>query len=179
MINNADNDTDDIKNLFFRLENRYINKKRLFLQDFIIKKQIMLIASDHAGYDLKEFLKENYSQVSEWKDFGTHSADSVDYPDFAHPLAAEMEKNPTQQGVLICGTGNGIAMTANKHPNVRAAICWNVEIAKMARLHNDANILVLPARAISQEEAMAIITIFFETPFEGGRHQNRINKINL
>ncbi len=139
----------------------------------------LLIASDHAGYELKELLKREFTLAESWHDFGTHSLESVDYPDFAHPLAAEIEGNITQQGVLICGTGNGISITANKHPNVRAAICWSVEIAKMARLHNNANVLVLPARAISQALALEIAETFFTTPFEGGRHQNRINKINL
>ncbi len=139
----------------------------------------LLIASDHAGYELKETIKKEYSQVEHWVDFGPNTTESVDYPDFAHPLAVEIEQNNGQKGILICGTGNGIAMTANKHPNVRAALCWNPEIATMARLHNDANILVLPARAITPELALEIVNIFFSTPFEGGRHQNRIEKINL
>ncbi|MCL2289379.1 MAG: RpiB/LacA/LacB family sugar-phosphate isomerase [Bacteroidetes bacterium] len=136
------------------------------------------IASDHAGFDLKQFIISNLTDFN-WEDGGCYSSESVDYPDFAHPLAAYISEYPTEKGMLICGSGNGMQMTANKHPNVRAALCWNRTIACLARSHNDANILVLPARFISQIEAIEIITAFFETPFEGGRHAKRVEKINL
>ncbi len=139
----------------------------------------VVIASDHAGYALKEQLKSRFSDRMEFEDFGTHSADSVDYPDFAHPLARIVSDNPEQLGILICGTGNGMAMTANKYPNVRAGLCWSPEIAALVRRHNNANILVMPARFISEEEAMDITETFFKTAFEGGRHLGRIQKINL
>lgn len=136
------------------------------------------IASDHAGFNLKQFIISNFNDYH-WQDAGCNSLASVDYPDFAHPLADYISKNSEAKGVLICGSGNGMQMCANKHPNVRAALCWNKEIAVLARAHNNANILVLPARFISQEEAIEIITLFFETNFEGGRHTNRVEKINL
>ena len=112
------------------------------------------------------------------KDFGCVSEQSVDYPDFAHPVASIVEENKESKGVLICGSGNGISMTANKHQGIRAAICWTEEIAELARLHNNANILVLPARFITKEEAIKIVDMFFNTSFEGGRHQNRVDKIS-
>jgi ribose 5-phosphate isomerase B len=136
------------------------------------------IASDHAGFELKQFIISTLTD-SHWQDEGCYSSESVDYPDFAHKVAAYISENPKEKGILICGSGNGMQMSANKHPNVRAALCWNKEIAKLARAHNDANILVMPARFISQEEAVEIITAFFETPFEGGRHEKRVEKINL
>jgi ribose 5-phosphate isomerase B len=136
------------------------------------------IASDHAGFELKQFILSQCKDFH-WKDEGCLSLESVDYPDFAHPVADFISKHPLEKGVLICGSGNGMQMTANKHPNVRAALCWSPEIAALARLHNDANILVLPARFISNEEALAILSAFFETPFEGGRHEKRVEKINL
>ena len=136
------------------------------------------IASDHAGFDLKQFIIANLKKI-DWEDQGCYSLSSVDYPDFAHPLAAYISEHPEEKGVLICGSGNGMQMAANKHPNVRAALCWNAEIARLARSHNDANILVLPARFISQPETIEIINAFFETPFEGGRHSNRVEKINV
>jgi len=136
------------------------------------------IASDHAGFELKQFIISTLSNV-DWKDCGCFDLSSVDYPDFAHPVANYISEHPEEKGVLICGSGNGMQMAANKHPNVRAALCWNKEIATLARSHNDANILVLPARFISQTEASEIITAFFETAFEGGRHTKRVEKINL
>jgi ribose 5-phosphate isomerase B len=136
------------------------------------------IASDHDGFELKQFIISKLTNFN-WKDEGCSSSESVDYPDFAHKVAAFIEAHPTEKGILICGSGNGMQMTANKHPNVRAALCWSKEIAVLARAHNNANILVLPARFISQEEAIEIITAFFETPFEGGRHKKRVQKINL
>jgi ribose 5-phosphate isomerase B len=136
------------------------------------------IAYDHAGFELKKFITSNLSGFH-WEDKGCFSPDSVDYPDFAHTVATYISENPAEKGVLICGSGNGMQITANKHPNVRAALCWNGEIASLARAHNDANLLVLPARFISQATAIEIITAFFETPFEGGRHEKRVAKINL
>lgn len=138
----------------------------------------ILIASDHAGFELKQFIISEFSNMN-WKDEGCHSLESVDYPDFAHAVATFISKYPDEKGVLICGSGNGMQITANKHLNVRAALCWNKEIAALARAHNNANILVLPARFISQNDAIDIVTAFFETPFEGGRHEKRVEKINL
>ena len=137
------------------------------------------IGSDHAGYELKESLKSYLSDKGyEMRDFGCHSSESVDYPDFAHPVASLVEGSTDIKGILICGSGNGISMTANKHQGIRAAISWKAEIAELARLHNDAIILVLPARFITDQEAKSIVDIFFSTKFEGGRHQNRVNKIS-
>ena len=137
------------------------------------------IASDHAGYAMKEAIKRHFSDTFEWEDLGTHSSESVDYPDFAHPLAEAVAQSPEARAVLLCGTGNGVAMTANKHADVRAALCWNTEIATLARQHNNANVVVLPARFIPEEEAFAIVSTFFNTPFEGGRHARRVEKINI
>ena len=137
----------------------------------------ILIASDHAGFELKQFLISRLTNFS-WQDEGCFSSDSVDYPDFAHQVAGFISAHPAEMGILICGSGNGMQMAANKHPNVRAALCWNKEIAALARTHNNANILVMPARFISKDEALEIVTLFFETPFEGGRHENRVGKIN-
>jgi len=137
------------------------------------------IASDHAGYTMKEAIKRHFSDKFEWEDLGTHSSESVDYPDYAHPLAEAVAKSPEARAVLLCGTGNGVAMTANKHADVRAALCWNTEIAALARQHNNANVVVLPARFITVEEAFAIVDTFFNTPFEGGRHARRVEKINI
>lgn len=139
----------------------------------------LVIASDHAGYELKEYLKKELKNVEEWEDFGTYSSESVDYPDFAHKLGNCISSNPEQKGILICGSGNGVAITANKHANVRAALCWCEEIASLAVQHNNANVLVLPARFISQEKALEIVKSFFSATFEGGRHQKRVDKINL
>lgn len=137
------------------------------------------IASDHAGYELKEAVKQHFSMGYEWEDHGTFSTESVDYPDFAHPLADAVSKDVTARGILICGTGNGVAITANKHANVRAALCWNHDIAALARQHNDANVLALPARFIDQATAFDLISTFFNTSFEGGRHERRVRKINI
>lgn len=138
------------------------------------------IASDHAGYQFKnklgEFLKEKGYLVT---DFGTDSEESMDYPDTAHPLAAAVASNEFDFGFTLCGSGNGITMTANKHQKIRAALCWNSEIAELARLHNNANVCGIPARFISYEEVEKIAKIFLSTEFEGGRHQTRIDKIPL
>jgi ribose 5-phosphate isomerase B len=137
------------------------------------------IASDHAGFEMKQLLIESLGQDFYFDDLGTYSADPVDYPDFAHKEANVLENGTYDKGILLCGSGNGIAMTANKHPHVRAAICWNSEIAELARKHNDANILVLPARFITLEEAQKCVKTFFSTDFEGGRHLCRVKKIDI
>ncbi|MCJ8208172.1 ribose 5-phosphate isomerase B [Mucilaginibacter sp. RS28] len=136
------------------------------------------IGSDHAGFDYKEALVEFLKGVKEVKDFGTHSAASVDYPDFAHPVANAVETHEADFGILVCGSGNGVAITANKHQDIRAAICWTQELASLARLHNNANVLCIPARFITLEEAKKITEIFLLTQFEGGRHANRVSKIS-
>ena len=136
------------------------------------------MASDHAGFELKEAVKKYVeSKGYEVKDFGTHSLESCDYPDFAHPAAEAVEKGECDMGIAMCGSGNGIQMTLNKHQNIRAALCWIPEIAKLARQHNDANFLVMPARFISEETALKIVDEYLSTPFEGGRHQKRVDKI--
>lgn len=138
------------------------------------------LCSDHAGFELKEFIKQLLdSKGIAYKDFGTYSTNSCDYSDYAHPLAKAIEAGDVYPGIAICGTGNGIAMTLNKHQGIRAALCWQEELARLARAHNNANILVMPGRFISQEEATRVVNAFFTTPFEGGRHQRRIEKIPL
>lgn len=136
------------------------------------------LCSDHAGYELKSII-EGYLEANnvEYTDFGTNSADSCDYPDFAHPCAEAVESGRCYPGIAMCGSGNGIAMTLNKHQGIRAAICWTPELARLARQHNDANVLVLPARFINAVEAIDILDAFLNTAFEGGRHQRRIDKI--
>ncbi len=136
------------------------------------------IACDHAGYEMKEFLVGYlHAKGYEVFDFGAHSPESVDYPDFAHPLAEAVESGEVEAGIGLCGTGEGMAMTLNKHQGIRASICWAPEIASLTRLHNDANIIVFPARFISNDEAAAMLDIFLSTPFEGGRHENRVRKV--
>lgn len=135
------------------------------------------IGADHAGFELKDYLLPVLSDYF-LKDFGAYSSDSADYPDFAHPVALAVENGEFDLGILICGSGNGIAITANKHQGIRAAICWNEELAELARKHNNANILCLPARFISKEEAVLIAKKFFATDFEGGRHARRVDKIS-
>lgn len=136
------------------------------------------ICSDHAGYELKEKIKAHLKEAGiETDDFGTHSEASCDYPDFAHPCAEAVENGTDYPGIAMCGTGNGIAMTLNKHQGIRAALCWNCELARLAREHNDANILVMPARFIDTETALKIVDTFLSTGFEGGRHERRIEKI--
>ena len=140
--------------------------------------KVIGFCSDHAGFELKEYLKTVLSGRGwECKDFGTYSTDSCDYPDFAHPLALAVEAGEVYPGIAICGTGNGISMTLNKHQGIRAALCWSAEIAALARAHNDANVLSMPGRFLTKEEAVKIVEAFFETPYEGGRHQRRIDKI--
>ena len=136
------------------------------------------IGSDHAGVAYK-------AELIEWltaagypvKDWGTYSTDSVDYPDFAHPVSSMVEKGEAAFGILLCGSANGVAMTANKHTGIRAGLCWLNEVASLVRQHNDANIICIPARFVSLEAAKEMVTTFMNTPFEGGRHANRVNKI--
>ena len=136
------------------------------------------IGCDHAGYDYKEAIISFLDGKNvTWKDFGTHSADSVDYPDFAHPVANEVESKKAAFGILVCGSGNGVAITANKHQHIRAAICWGEELAELARKHNNANIICIPARFVREELVEKMLDIFIHTEFEGGRHENRVNKI--
>ena len=135
------------------------------------------LGADHAGFEYKQLLAD-FLKDQKIKDFGTNNSDSVDYPDFAHPVALAVENSECDLGILICGSANGVAMAANKHAGIRAAICWTEEIAELARKHNDANVLCLPARSLSPEEAKAITTRFLNTEFEGGRHSNRIDKIS-
>lgn len=138
------------------------------------------MCSDHAGYELKSIIQGYLeSQGIQYADFGTNSTDSCDYPDFAHPCANAIENEDCYPGIAMCGSGNGIQMTLNKHQGIRAALCWTVELAKLARQHNNANVLVLPARFIEPTLALDIVDAFLNTEFEGGRHINRINKIPL
>jgi ribose 5-phosphate isomerase B len=138
------------------------------------------IGNDHAGYELKKVLKEWLGEAGHHvKDYGADSPGSVDYPDFVHPLAASVEQGEFQMGVLICGSGQGASMTANKYPGIRAALCWMPEIAALARSHNDANLLCLPGRFLDGNTAVEILRVFLDTPFEGGRHQRRIDKIPI
>jgi len=142
-------------------------------------KKLIGIAADHAGYEMKEILKKELVAAGyEVRDFGTHSSESMDYPDVAHPLASAVESGEVSFGVAICGSGNGISMTVNKHAGIRAALCWTPELASLARAHNNANILSLPARFISIETAKEILSTFLKSDFEGGRHLRRVNKIS-
>jgi ribose 5-phosphate isomerase B len=145
-----------------------------------LKSLKLAIAADHAGFALKEkliayLINEDYNV----KDFGTFTLESVDYPDFGHPLANAVSAGDFDFGISICGTGNGINMVVNKHPGIRSALCWNEEISRLARAHNDANICALPARFITESEAYLIVRTFLNTAFDGGRHQTRIDKISL
>ena len=142
-------------------------------------KEVIPIASDHAGYELKQKLEKTLEQMGyQVQDLGTNSTASTDYPDFGHPLAREVSEGDVKRGVLLCGTGLGMSYVANRYPHVRAAVAWSPEIAALARKHNDANILVLPARFLSDEQAEKILKTWLETPFEGGRHERRIEKID-
>lgn len=141
-------------------------------------KRTIGLACDHAGYEMKEFVKSMLvSRGYECIDFGTNSTESVDYPDFAHPLALAVERGECYPGIAICGSGNGINMTLNKHQGIRSALCWTDELASLARAHNDANVLVMPGRFIPMEMAEKIVDAFLATPFEGGRHNRRVEKI--
>ena len=139
----------------------------------------ILLSNDHAGTNLKKTIKsflENNGYVV--NNIGEDKGESVDYPDYIHPLAKEISEKKEEKGIIICGSGNGVSMVANKYQGVRAALCWNKEIASLSRQHNDANVLSLPARFLTKEEAIEIVKIFLETDFEGGRHERRVSKIN-
>ena len=135
------------------------------------------IGNDHAGVDYKNYIIKNLEEKYNIVNHGTDDINSVDYPDFAHPVSLDIDNRKSDFGVLICGSGNGVAMTANKYKKVRAALCWSEEIAKLAKQHNNANIVCIPARFISKEDALQIIRSFIDTKFEGGRHERRVNKI--
>ena len=143
------------------------------------KKKVLPISCDHGGFEMKEFLKEKLSSLGYTiKDLGTFSTDSIDYPDYIHPLASAINNGEYELGIILCGSGNGAQMTANKYSNVRAGLCWSVEQAELTRMHNDANILSLPGRFVSFDIALEIAITFLSTAFEGGRHQNRVEKIS-
>lgn len=144
------------------------------------KSKTLALGCDQGGYELKEFIKIKLAESGySVRDFGAYSPDSVDYPDFAHPVASAVNDGQFPMALLICGSGNGVCMTANKYAGIRAALCWNSELARLARSHNNANILCLPGRFITREEALSAVNIFLTTEFEGGRHQARIDKIPL
>ncbi|GGG39690.1 ribose 5-phosphate isomerase B [Hymenobacter glacieicola] len=140
----------------------------------------LAIGSDHAGFEQKQmllqWLRDNGYEV---QDFGTHSADSVDYPDYVHPLASAVEQGEFERGILLCGSANGVCITANKHQGIRAGLAWEPEVASLIRQHNNANVLCVPARFVDEETARAIVSQFLNTAFEGGRHQTRVDKISL
>lgn len=141
-------------------------------------KEIIGLASDHAGFEIKEFVRVYLDkQDIPYIDFGTYTTESVNYTIYAHRLAEAIEKGEVQTGIAVCGSGNGINMTLNKHQKIRAALCWNDEISYLARQHNDANVLVMPGRFVSIDEAQKIVEAFLSTPFEGGRHQERVDSI--
>lgn len=143
------------------------------------KQQIIPIACDHGGYEMKQYLLEKLRTLGYMlEDMGTHSAESVDYPDLIHPLASAINKGEYKLGIILCGSGNGAQMTANKYPEVRAALCWSLEQAKLAREHNNANIISFPGRFVNKELAMEMALTFLNTDFEGGRHQRRVEKIS-
>lgn len=138
----------------------------------------LALGSDHAGFQYKEKIKAHLSAKGvTFHDFGTFSEDSADYPDFAHPVASAVEQGKNTLGILVCGSGNGVCMTANKHAGIRAALCWTEELATLARSHNNANVVCLPARFVSVETALAIVDAFLSASFEGGRHERRVGKI--
>ncbi|MBN1340603.1 MAG: ribose 5-phosphate isomerase B [Bacteroidales bacterium] len=145
------------------------------------KPHTIPIASDHAGYLLKEAIIQNLKEEGYcfFRDFGTYSDESVDYPDFIHLVAHAVDTGEYERGIVLCGSGQGASMVANKYPNIRCALCWNIEQATLSRKHNDANMVSLPGRFIGVEEAVEIIRVFMEVPFEGGRHQRRIEKIPI
>ena len=141
-------------------------------------KKTIAIGCDHAGFLLKEYLKTELGKLGfEFHDFGTFSEKSVDYPDYIHPLAKAVNEGQFDEAIIICGSANGVAMVANKYEKVRAAVCWTEEVVKLAREHNNANIIALPARFITEEEALGFVMLFLSTTFEGGRHERRVEKI--
>lgn len=142
------------------------------------QKLPVAIGADHAGFEYKEQIKKHLELMGiQVEDFGTHSAESTDYPDYAHPVAKMVEDGHAKAGILICGSGNGVCMTANKHAHIRAALCWNEELALLARQHNNANVICLPSRFVDLSQAEKMVKVFLNTPFEGGRHERRVNKI--
>lgn len=142
--------------------------------------EVIPIAADHAGFALKQVIAKALTELGyQVRDFGTDSPESSDYPDFAHPLASEVSSGTVRRGVLMCGTGLGMSYAANRHPHVRAAVAWTPEIAELARRHNDANVLVLPARFVSEQDGLDILAAWLNTAFEGGRHQRRVGKIEV
>lgn len=144
------------------------------------KTKTLALGCDQGGFELKEFIKIKLAELGySVRDFGTYSAESVDYPDVAHPVASSVNSGLFPMAILICGSGNGVCMVANKYKGIRAALCWNADLSRLARLHNDANILCLPGRFISKNEALDAVMLFLTTDFEGGRHQARIEKIPL
>ena len=157
----------------------YIHLFCIFAALMECQKMKIYIGSDHAGVGLKASVKERFGDRFQFVDVGAFTQESVDYPDFAHSVAENVSDDSASSGILICGTGNGMAITANKHAGIRAALCWSPEIAALAKQHNNANIIVLPARFISTETALSTLEAFFSAHFEGGRHQRRIDKINL
>ena len=137
------------------------------------------IGNDHAGVDYKKYIQEHlFVKNVEVKNYGTDSLDSVDYPDFAHPVSQDVNDESSDLGILICGSGNGVCMTANKYQNVRAALCWDKELAMLSKTHNNANIVCIPARFVDKEDALDIVKTFISENFEGGRHERRVNKIS-
>lgn len=151
---------------------------RLFMNSPFDLKKPIAIGSDHAGFDYKEELISFLEGKSlPFTDFGTHSKEAADYPDFAHPVARAVESGEAAFGILLCGTANGVSITANKHQGIRAAICWGEEIAKVSRQHNNANIICIPARFVREGDAEKMVNIFMSTEFEAGRHADRVNKI--
>jgi len=163
--------------LLFLLRN-FCEIQYVLIMNILEKGKCIGLCSDHAGYELKGIITGYLeAQGVDVKDFGTHSAESCDYPDFAHPCAVAVEQGDVDYAIAICGTGNGIGITLNKHQGIRAALCWQPELARLARAHNDANVLVLPARFIEASEALAVVDVFFSTGFDGGRHERRVNKI--
>ena len=145
------------------------------------KKINVAAGSDHAGFYIKQYIIEYFNKKEGYKikDFGAYSDEPSDYPDYAHAVADEVAKGAYEFGIVICGSGNGVNIAANKHHGIRSALCWNKEIARIVRLHNDANICALPGRYLERNEAIDIVEEFLNTPFEGGRHQLRVNKISL
>jgi ribose 5-phosphate isomerase B len=140
--------------------------------------EVIPIGADHAGFALKERLKQELQALGfEPLDLGTHSVDSTDYPDYAHPVASQVERGDARRGVLLCGTGLGMAYAANRHHGVRAAVAWTPEVARLSRAHNDANVLVLPARFVTEQQGLEILRAWLTEPFEGGRHERRVRKI--
>jgi len=140
-------------------------------------KRKIAIAADHAGFEYKEYLKQQLQEEFEILDFGTHSLESVDYPDFVHPAASSVENGENELGILVCGSGQGVQLSANKHQGIRCALAWMPEIAALSKQHNNANMVALPARFVAKEFALEIAKTFLTTEFEGGRHQNRVDKI--